>query len=308
MSRSNSGTKSFSWSPVNLKIVRRVFGVGPSAKSRPSSCLTSPWPFAYLERYILGPTALSRTWCQDDDWEDEWHVNYNENPKFPSRSCEKSSQRAPTRISTKQQHFNVKPLCPSTHTASLSAIELDDTTTSCNYNRLSNETSITDENREKQARFDAQFGPIGSHDHRYVCQHMGGDLVELIVEEPPYFYLITTYISYMILIAIGRVRDFFGKRFKGSQYKHIQAADGYAALNSDFDNFFFRRLKVRMNDCFSRPYGKLTPFPFPVQLSFSTEIHILESPESLVATSHSWTEQAVTTTDPSNSRARIPKL
>jgi serine palmitoyltransferase len=29
--------------------------------------------------------------------------------------------------------------------------------------------------------------------------------------------------------------------------------DGYAPLNSDFDNFFLCRFRTRLNDCFARP-------------------------------------------------------
>jgi serine palmitoyltransferase len=65
---------------------------------------------------------------------------------------------------------------------------------------------------------------------------------------------LTTYISYMILTAFGHMRDFFGKRFKAEKYKDYKPRDGYAALNSDYDNFYFRRLKKRMDDCFSRPF------------------------------------------------------
>jgi len=100
---------------------------------------------------------------------------------------------------------------------------------------------------------ESQFGPIGSQSHRYVSQHMGGPLREHIPDEPAYFYLLTTYISYMILTTIGHIRDFFGKRFKPEKYKDYKERDGYAALNSDYDNFYFRRLKKRMDDCFSRP-------------------------------------------------------
>ncbi|KAI9730448.1 MAG: serine palmitoyltransferase component [Claussenomyces sp. TS43310] len=106
---------------------------------------------------------------------------------------------------------------------------------------------------KRQARVDAQFGPLISQSHRYVSQHMGGRLPEPVIDEPPYYYLLTTYISYLVLIIFGHVRDFFGKRFKSENYRHLQAADGYAALNSDFDNFYVRRLKMRINDCFSRP-------------------------------------------------------
>lgn len=73
------------------------------------------------------------------------------------------------------------------------------------------------------------------------------------MDEPPYYYLLTTYVSYLILIIFGHVRDFFGKRFREEHYRHLQARNGYAPLNSDFDNFYVRRLKMRINDCFSRP-------------------------------------------------------
>ena len=73
------------------------------------------------------------------------------------------------------------------------------------------------------------------------------------MDEPPYYYLLTTYISYLILIIFGHVRDFFGKRFRKEKYRHLQSNNGYAALNNDFDNFYVRRLKMRLNDCFARP-------------------------------------------------------
>ena len=73
------------------------------------------------------------------------------------------------------------------------------------------------------------------------------------MDEPPYYYLLTTYISYLILIIFGHVRDFFGKRFREEHYRHLKARNGYAPLNNDFDNFYVRRLKMRINDCFARP-------------------------------------------------------
>ncbi|KAF5392641.1 hypothetical protein D9757_000880 [Collybiopsis confluens] len=50
-----------------------------------------------------------------------------------------------------------------------------------------------------------------------------------------------------------RVRDFLGKRFHPNAYKHLMPSDGYAPLNSDFDSFFTRRLKRRMEECFAQP-------------------------------------------------------
>ena len=103
------------------------------------------------------------------------------------------------------------------------------------------------------ARQHAQFGPLGHQSHRYTSRHAGGLFPEPVIEDPPYYYLITTYISYLILIIFGHVRDFFGKRFREKHYRHLQARNGYAPLNSDFDNFYVRRLQLRINDCFARP-------------------------------------------------------
>lgn len=105
----------------------------------------------------------------------------------------------------------------------------------------------------RQMKADAQFGPLGSQSHKYVSRHVGGKLEAPVEDEPPLYYLLTTYISYLILIIFGHVRDFFGKRFRPENYKFLTASNGYAALNSDFDNFYVRRLKMRINDCFARP-------------------------------------------------------
>ena len=103
------------------------------------------------------------------------------------------------------------------------------------------------------AKQHAQFGPLGSPSHRYSSRFEGGTFPDPIEDEPPYYYLLTTYVSYLILIIFGHVRDFFGKRFRQDSYRHLSARDGYAPLNSDFDNFYDRRLKMRINDVFARP-------------------------------------------------------
>jgi len=112
----------------------------------------------------------------------------------------------------------------------------------------------TAEEARKKERMDAQFGPLLSKDHLYVSAHKGGPLPAPIEDEPPYFYVLTTYISYLILIFIGHAKDFFGKRFgKRDNYRTIKASNGYAPLNDDFDSFYTRRLKKRLDDCFARP-------------------------------------------------------
>ncbi|KAK4456062.1 serine palmitoyltransferase 2 [Podospora aff. communis PSN243] len=110
-----------------------------------------------------------------------------------------------------------------------------------------------DEARRRQ-RAEAQFGPLLSPRHLYVSAHQGKPLETPIEDEPPYYYVLTTYLSYLILIFFGHARDFFGKRFGDKKhYNSLKANNGYAPLNDDFDNFYVRRLKMRIDDCFARP-------------------------------------------------------
>ncbi|CAK7274041.1 serine palmitoyltransferase component [Sporothrix epigloea] len=105
-----------------------------------------------------------------------------------------------------------------------------------------------------QRRKDAQFGPLLSRNHLYVSQHPGGPLDPPVVDEPPYYYFLATYISYLLLIGLGHARDFFGRHFKKTNVNAtVRLKSGYAPLNDDFDNFYVRRLKKRLDDCFARP-------------------------------------------------------
>ena len=54
-------------------------------------------------------------------------------------------------------------------------------------------------------------------------------------------------------ISLGHLRDFVGKRIFPVSFQHLRERDGYAALSSDFDSFFTRRLKMRIDTCFDRP-------------------------------------------------------
>lgn len=106
----------------------------------------------------------------------------------------------------------------------------------------------------KQRIADAQFGPLLHPSHRYISKHRGGSLDPPLEDEPPYYYVLTTYISYLLLIFFGHARDFFGKYFGDQKrYSIIRGASGYAPLTDDFDSFYSRRLKRRIDDCFARP-------------------------------------------------------
>ncbi|KAI0123806.1 serine palmitoyltransferase [Xylariales sp. AK1849] len=110
------------------------------------------------------------------------------------------------------------------------------------------------EEMTRKRRTEAQFGPLSHPTHRYVSKHHGEALEAPVIDEPPYYFVLTTYISYLLLIALGHVRDFFGKRFsKKSMYRIIKPIGGYAPLTDDFDSFYVRRLKLRIDDCFARP-------------------------------------------------------
>ncbi|PPQ74160.1 hypothetical protein CVT26_006764 [Gymnopilus dilepis] len=99
-----------------------------------------------------------------------------------------------------------------------------------------------------------EFGHCASEEYRMTSQHPPGKpLAVHVPKDPPYYILLSTYISYLILIVLGHVRDFVGKRLNPGSYKHLMPRDGYAPLNSDFDSFYTRRLKTRMDECFSQP-------------------------------------------------------
>jgi serine palmitoyltransferase len=160
--------------------------------------------------------------------------------QFFSTSSPKSKDPAPVQNSSTGS-FNLP-------TISLSAGETnsEDASTTLFQPPSSDEVS-------RQKRFDAQFGPLTNPSHRYVSKHHGEPLQSPVIDEPPYYFVLTTYISYLLLIALGHIRDFFGKRFSKKQlYQTIKPANGYAPLNDDFDSFYTRRLKMRIDDLFAR--------------------------------------------------------
>ncbi|KAF9882754.1 serine palmitoyltransferase component [Aspergillus nanangensis] len=108
-------------------------------------------------------------------------------------------------------------------------------------------------NIRKLAKQHAEFGPLGDPSHLYTSQHSGGEIPDPIIDDPPYFTALTTYFNFLLLIFIGHFHDFFAKWFRPSTYRHLKPQNGYASLYSDFESFYTRRLKHRINDCFDRP-------------------------------------------------------
>lgn len=73
------------------------------------------------------------------------------------------------------------------------------------------------------------------------------------IEETPLYVLIVTYLNYFILVMMGHIRDFFGKKLRPFAYAHLREQNGYAPLVSDFESFYTRRLYKRIRDCWNRP-------------------------------------------------------
>lgn len=69
----------------------------------------------------------------------------------------------------------------------------------------------------------------------------------------PFYTMVTTFISYFILIAIGHIRDFFGKMLYPCYYRFLLKHDGMEPLYTDFESFYVRRLYGRICDCWNRP-------------------------------------------------------
>lgn len=67
----------------------------------------------------------------------------------------------------------------------------------------------------------SEFGHCANEEYRYTSKHNGKDIGLPVENEPPYYIVLTTYCGYLILICLGHLRDFFGKRFYPSQYTHL---------------------------------------------------------------------------------------
>lgn len=67
-----------------------------------------------------------------------------------------------------------------------------------------------------------EFGHCADEQYRTTSQHKPGTpLPTHIEQDPPYYILLSTYISYLILICLGHVRDFMGKRLYPARYQHL---------------------------------------------------------------------------------------
>jgi serine palmitoyltransferase len=71
-----------------------------------------------------------------------------------------------------------------------------------------------------------EFGHCWTETYRHTSAHRKGQPIKGHVEiDPPYYILLSTYLSYIILICIGHVRDFVGKRARPHAYKDLKPSN-----------------------------------------------------------------------------------
>ena len=86
-----------------------------------------------------------------------------------------------------------------------------------------------------------EFGHCTDERYRLTSQHTPGTPFQShFDEDPPYYVLLSTYLSYVILIIIGHVRDFFGKRLYPYYYTHLTP---HKVCTSSRDNTASRKCK-----------------------------------------------------------------
>ncbi|TKY62998.1 Long chain base biosynthesis protein 2d [Spatholobus suberectus] len=84
----------------------------------------------------------------------------------------------------------------------------------------------------------------------------------------PYLTALTTYFSYGLLFAFGQFRDFFRKFIDRCSSNNLQ---GYAPICLGLEDFYIRRLYLRIQDCFGRPISSAPDAWFDVVERYSND-------------------------------------
>ncbi|KAF8390720.1 hypothetical protein HHK36_025247 [Tetracentron sinense] len=84
----------------------------------------------------------------------------------------------------------------------------------------------------------------------------------------PYLTALTTYFSYGLLFAFGQIRDLFRKILDRLRSSNLQ---GYAPICLGLEDFYVRRLYLRIQDCFGRPISSAPDAWFDVVERYSND-------------------------------------
>jgi serine palmitoyltransferase len=71
---------------------------------------------------------------------------------------------------------------------------------------------------EKLGKQHAEFGPLSDPSHLYTSGLAGSAMPDPVVDDPPYRIILTTYISFLVVIFLGHIQDFSPS---GSTQAHI---------------------------------------------------------------------------------------
>ncbi|AMD22212.1 HGL128Cp [Eremothecium sinecaudum] len=113
---------------------------------------------------------------------------------------------------------------------------------------------IEPEEISSEDKIENEFGRLTSKKYLYsATSRCGKPSQDPVLDSPPYYISVITYLDYLILIILGHVHDFFGLTFQKERHRDIMERDGYAPWFSKFESFFVRRMKKHIDDCFSRP-------------------------------------------------------
>ncbi|KAG7145350.1 Serine palmitoyltransferase 2 like protein [Verticillium longisporum] len=137
---------------------------------------------------------------------------------MPHTQSDKNKEQSAQQALLAMQQGNMTPSAMALPTISLSTASAGEPDSNLDSTTLFSPPSAAES--EKKRRADSQFAPLSDPSHLYVSMHHGEPLEAPIVDDPAYYFLITTYISYLFLILLGHIRDFFGKRFGNKKHYH----------------------------------------------------------------------------------------
>ena len=97
-----------------------------------------------------------------------------------------------------------------------------------------------------------EFGPLESKNYLYK-QQLTQPVKDRTEEITPYWILLETHYLYFVLLLIGHIRDYIDSIFNKQYRRVLKERNGYAPILTDFDSFYTRRFKQRLQDLFSMP-------------------------------------------------------
>lgn len=117
-----------------------------------------------------------------------------------------------------------------------------------------------------------QFGFCPNENYRYKSAHKPGSRFKQPHEQdPPYYILITTYLSYLLLICLGHLRDFFGKRLYPAFYRHLLSFDvSHSPLACHFSFSSAWCLRLSCTSCILNAYTRLPDRAMQLLIRIST--------------------------------------